>query len=239
MDMLEILLGNLPSFGGVILFIFSIKYYMEIKSIVVGFIKFISWFFKGRKKENKRDYNKKWTNDEMIEDINSREIFTILDKLRNKSLLMTFGDKNRDDIFKKMINIQLSVLEKSVTKMLKSPNIDNLSNNEFNRLTHNTINDYISDTHKELKYEFGKKLYNLVILNPEKGFVVSTKLIIGSMWNGLDDICNSNIIYNHQKIVSILIIIQTSMIHITGVVEKQFQKFNGELTKIVEDEKWS
>jgi len=237
-DIQSIFMSNLPIIIVMVVLLLGFYYFMKIRSYIDEFVLLVKGFFNIKPKGV--DYNKKWDNNRITKYINDNIIFSTISELRNKLLYLNFGDKNRNKIFKLIITIQLDTISQCIRNSISDINIDNLTDSEFKRLLFDTNTKIVEKSHLRYKTELGEKLYDFIIMDTMKGMMAWTKLNDDRSLLLIEKICDdNNLKTNHQKMSTILLSMDTSICIIFNGYERRFHGLNGELSKILNDEKWN
>jgi len=235
--------NGLPIWAQIIIYIIVCG--IVVTSTVLAFYNPILEFYSLIKdRSHKKDKNKKSEKIDTIQDyesirekvLNSRLMHEIIE-LRTKLPTYNFGDKNRNRIFTFILESYMKSIEDNVFKLIDTYDIDNLNEDKFIRVIHSMSNDIINELQTKVKLKYGKKIYDLVMLDPNKGMRAWTRYLDEQSQILIDEFSRSNqMVTNHQKFVIILTSLATSLIVISTNIEKRFYNFNGELTELLKEE---
>ena len=190
------------------------------------FFPFLSNFFSGnnRKKEKTVKY------DNLV----NHNIFQQLyfwDSTRVESL--QFGDEKRNKIFRKILHIQIDNTRNMANRLVSDSQIDKYDEIKFESIIMRGFNELLHLNMERMKEEFSPEIYSLVITGP-KGFCSWNEVNTNYSRNILQSVCSSRIYENNtEKVWVILNSYQSSVDAIILSVEKTFDSFNGELSKII------
>lgn len=158
----------------------SVIFATTIKPIML----FIDWYKKKRRVKNDEDdiqtpfaikilSNKrkmKWYQ----EKLNNHNVYFQLNELikyeidSNKYI---FGDVEKTRIFRQVLRIYLSVLSDNFKSLYINKDLDSLTDKEFSEYFDNFIEKTHFDIYKKFKDNLQTEVYDLVIMNEDKGFV--------------------------------------------------------------------
>lgn len=172
--------------------------------------------------------------------LSDHELFTESSFLKHQIKRIDVGNVKKNEIFIKILCIKYDSIMKHSKELMKNKDLKKLSNSQFYAIIIKNVTEIIDDYNIKLKNEFGEDIYNLVMLDKEKGFnnihektVMYTKKLIEQVFK------NEHIVY--KKVPERLdylfdmyfIAIKTAM----SDVGTMYVNFNGDLDKLLKKKK--
>jgi hypothetical protein len=155
-------------------------------------------------------------------------------KIKIKSL--NFGDRKRNEIFNKIVDIVIESFDKNIREFIISNDIDSLDKEEFMSKIVDLLSQVSDDMNDMLKYELGHDVYELLI-NSDKGIRKWMRNTTDAMIVTIKELTKYNFITMNHVLFDIVLTTLSSylMIFISGI-EEQYKYFNGDLSKIIDNQ---
>jgi hypothetical protein len=168
--------------------------------------------------------------------------FVKIDRLRNELPTIDFcGSVRKNIVLREIILIYLCTIEKHAKDFIKNNKLDELDTNELNDKLMSEVKSVEFDIYEKLKEKLGPAVYNRVVEDPTRGFKSRNSIYKEALLDGVMSISKQDMSYygydNYRRASEVL----TSMYSTIGVIVKNFERvfkdFNGELEKLLEENK--
>jgi hypothetical protein len=204
-----------------------------IKPFMTDFLGLLkSIFIHIKKIFNIKSYKKPKT---ILNIVNNSILMLEICKIESKINYLDLGDKDRNKIFKDIIMVYLTIVKDEIYLLIKN-DINKIDRDTFKRLVSEMLTKMTLRIDQQLKITLGKKIYNIVILDNKKGVKKCTtyndsrtRILIEEFFD-LDYIET-----NHGILGFILLSISTFLTILFTCIEKNFYKYNGDLTSIIKE----
>lgn len=207
-------------------------YLKNFFSLLNSLLRNVQKFFKIKNNSNSQ---KQKTKKEIIEETENHILMNLIKKIESDLYSMNFGSTFKNRIFKSILKYRMDNIKKCIHDLVNNYDIDSLDKDKFKKVIYEMFSNIINETNKQLKLDFGNEIYDLVILDPIKGFKKWDEFNNEYEWILVDEICNTNIQFNHIKLNFILTAKFTSLSIIYGSIENRFLDFNGDLDKLIKN----
>jgi hypothetical protein len=229
------------------LFVFFIVY--NIKEYIIVKLDFIENVFSSiknvfkkifRKNNNVKEHKK--TKEDILKMVLNHDIMTIIKRIETEYDNKDFGGPVKNKIFRLVLTTYLETIKEKFISIATDYDIEELEQSELKNLLFGTLLDIINDSNKKLKLELGNDIYNLIMLDPIKGFRKWEEYNNNLEWGILNDIdwgvylgyLNSN----HKILLFIMETKSITLQVLSNGFEKRFNQFNGELDELIKKYDW-
>jgi len=178
----------------------------------------------------------------MVDNLLIHNFFISVCRMRIAIANTTFGGSSqKDKILRDVIIIYIDSIEKYATLFLKENQLDKLSTNALNEKLNSEIKRIEYEIYGKLRERLGFDIYNKVIEDPIKGFRTKNAHLKEILIDGVLSISTQSMaVYeydNYKRASEILTSLYVSLKVIVKNFESVFKDFNGDLEKLIEQNK--
>lgn len=178
----------------------------------------------------------------VIDGLLIHNFFISIYKLKNELPNVDFGGSVRkNQVLREIILLYIETLEKHTIDFIKGNNLDELTTNELNAKLQAEIKIVDYEIYYKLRERLGDAVYNKVIDDPIRGFKEKNGFLREILLDGVLSITTQSMSAygydNYKRASEALTSMYISIKVIVKNFEKVFKDFNGELEKLLEQNK--
>jgi len=208
------------------------------KLVIIFMMVIINTIYLFRKQIGKSDFMKKLLSIFNIKKLILKEhkLFQEVKYLNYKINLIQLGDINKTNVFKDLLIMKYESIVKYAHILLDTKDIYDLSDNQLYALIVKNMVEIVDDYNIKFKNKYGEEIYNMVMLNPEKGFNNNHQKTVEFIKNAIEETFESkHVKYTNADKLDFLFDLYYIAIKLAmSDVEKVYRNFNGELTKLLD-----
>lgn len=228
-------------------FVILLAYNINLYSDRIG--KFFSYIgemfnkiFKKKQSNKTQARSSKKSQEDIMNMVINHDLMILIRRIETEIDSIDFGDPVKNKLFKIVLKTYTDTIRENFINFAKEYNIDELPQNEFKKLLFDKLNDIIEITNKKLKFELGHEIYNLIVLEPIKGFrkwEESNSKLEWGLLRGIEwDKYLEYMYFNHKLLYFIMQTKYVTLEVLFNGYEKRFSNFNGELDELIKKYKW-
>jgi len=163
-------------------------------------------------------------------------LFTECSFIKHKINRIDVGNLKKNNVFRQLLLLKYDSIMKHSNDLISNRELNTLSNQQFYAIIIKNMTDIVNDYNNKIKLQFGNDIYELIMLDKDKGFNnVHEKTIVFIKGNIEQSLKSDHIIFLtvEDKLDFLFDMYYIAMKIAMTDVDKIYKNFNGDLDKLL------